>query len=217
MASGRSRGFTLIEIMLVVGLVGIIAVGAVTPLIYTIRSMEEAQERWGVSHNSSDAAARLFSDVRRVVPNPSFGSFRIIHKSSFGSNADDRLVIWSAAPKYEGKNVGVVIYKIVAKDAFSDAKPGLYRWVLANVPSEAAVSGDNSSGEEKGPMDTDTDKLDPKDGTMVLSDASSLALLIRKDDEWKHEYEGDLPKMLRIEIGTPSGVYSETQRFPNGA
>lgn len=222
MAAARSRGFTLIEIMLVVGLVGIIAAGAVTPLIFTIRSMEEAQSRWGAQHNAADAAARLFSDVRRVIPNPSFNNFRIIHKTAFGSTGDDRLVIWSEAPKYEGKNVGVVVYKVIAKDAFNNAKPGLYRWVLVNVPSEASAETDASgdiketASEPKTPMDTDTDRLDPKDGRLVLADAAGLSLYIWKDSKWTQEYDGNLPKMLKLEIAMKDKTFTQTQRFPNG-
>ncbi len=204
--------------MLVVGLVGIIAAGAITPLIFTIRSMEEAQKSWGGTHNTANAAAKLYLDARRTLPNPSFSSFRIIHKSGFGSVPDDRLVMWSSAPKYEGKNVGAVIYRIVQKDAFNNAKPGLYRWVLANVPSAAETSGDTAmvSGAPKTPMDTDTDKLDPKDGRLILADASGLALYVWKDNKWTQDYDGDLPKMLKSEITSPAGVYSHTERFPNG-
>ena len=61
--------------MLVVGLIGIIATAALAPLVFTGRSLEEAQQRWGTSHNTAAAAEKIYSDVRRVVPNPSFSTF----------------------------------------------------------------------------------------------------------------------------------------------
>ena len=106
MKNRRARGFTLIEILLVVGLVGIIASAALAPLVVTVRSLEEAQARWGRRHNARDAADAMYRDLRLALRNPSFQSVRIIHEESLGNDADDRLVMWSAAPKYEGKSAG---------------------------------------------------------------------------------------------------------------
>ena len=206
--------------MLVVGLIGIIATAALAPLVFTVRSLEEAQQRWGTSHNTAAAAEKIYSDVRRVVPNPSFSTFKIIHKSGLSTEADDRLVVWSAAPKYEGKNVGVVVYKIVAKGALNNAKPGLYRWVLVNVPSAAAVSGDisgGSSSEPETPMDVNTDELDPKKGKLILADAEGVKFYVGKENKWEQEYDGKLPKLLKTEIAAKDGRYSHTERFPNAA
>ena len=206
--------------MLVVGLIGIIATAALAPLVFTVRSLEEAQQRWGTSHNTAAAAEKIYSDVRRVVPNPSFSTFKIIHKSGLSTEADDRLVVWSAAPKYEGKNVGVVVYKIVAKGALNNAKPGLYRWVLVNVPSAAAVSGDisgGSSSEPETPMDVNADELDPKKGKLILADAAGVKFYVWKENKWEQEYDGKLPKLLKTEIAAKDGRYSHTERFPNAA
>ena len=109
MKNRRARGFTLIEILLVVGLVGIIASAALAPLVVTVRSLEEAQARWGRRHNARDAADAMYRDLRLALRNPSFQSVRIIHEESLGNDADDRLVMWSAAPKYEGKSAGAAI------------------------------------------------------------------------------------------------------------
>ncbi|MCC8057719.1 type II secretion system protein [Cloacibacillus sp.] len=220
MRRGVSPGFTLIEIMLVVGLVGIIAAAALAPLVFTIRSLEDAQRRWGSSHNTAAAVDKIYSDIRRVIPNPSFSTFKIIHKSGFSTEADDRLVMWSAAPKYEGKNVGVVVYKIVTKGILNNAKPGLYRWVLANVPSEATVSGDisgRSPSEPDTPMDVNTDELDPKGAKLVLADAIGVKFYVWQGNKWAQEYDGKLPNLLKTEIITKEGSYSHTERFPNAA
>ena len=135
MKNRRARGFTLIEILLVVGLVGIIASAALAPLVVTVRSLEEAQARWGRRHNARDAADAMYRDLRLALRNPSFQSVRIIHEESLGNDADDRLVMWSAAPKYEGKSAGVVVYRVLPEDSFSDDAPGLYRWVICGQPS----------------------------------------------------------------------------------
>ncbi len=203
--------------MLVVGLVGIIATAALAPLVFTIRSLEEAQRRWGASHNTAAAVEKIYSDIRRVIPNPSFSTFKIIHKSGLSAQADDRLVVWSAAPKYEGKNVGVVVYKVVTKGALNNAKPGLYRWVLANVPSVNALSGDLSGNpsEPETPMEVNTDDLDPKEAKLVLAEAAGVRFYVWRDNKWEQEYDGKLPRLLKTEVITKEGGYSHTERFPN--
>lgn len=217
----RGHGFTLIEILLVVGLVGIIASAALAPLVFTVRSLEEAQADWGRSHSTSAAADRIYSDLRRVIPNPSFGGVKIIHKSGFGDLADDRLVMWSSAPKYEGREAGVVVYKVVRRDGFSagNAKPGLYRWVKLNLQSRASVSGDLSAAdadEPSGPMEIDTETLEPKDGRLILADAQGIGFFVRSGDRWEQGYDGELPSILKTEIKMEKGLYSRTERFPNG-
>ncbi|MDO5114971.1 MAG: type II secretion system protein [Synergistaceae bacterium] len=221
MKKGRASAFTLVEILLVVGLVGIIAAVALAPLVFTVRSLEDAQSRWGNLHNTASAADKIYSDVRRVIENPSFSVFRIIHKSGLTTEADDRLVMWSAAPKYEGRNVGVVIYKVVAGNSLNGAKSGLYRWVRDNVPSRNAVSGDllsrAASDDESTPMDIDTDSLDPKDAKLILAGAEGVRFFVRQGKKWEQEYEGSLPPMLKTEIVLKDEVYSRTERFPNAS
>ena len=204
--------------MLVVGLVGIIAAAALAPLVFTIRSLEEAQQRWGLT-NTAAAVDRIYSDIRRVSPNPSFPTFKIIHKSGFSTEADDRLVMWSAAPKYEGKNVGVVVYKIVTKGVLNNAKPGLYRWVLANVPSKSTVSGDisgRSASEPESPMDVNTDELDPKVAKLMLADAVGVKFYVWQGNKWAQEYDG-APESPEDRDHHQRGRYSHTERFPNAA
>ncbi|NMA33682.1 MAG: type II secretion system protein, partial [Clostridiaceae bacterium] len=43
----RHEGFTLIEILLAVGLTGIIAVASLVPLVFTVQSLETVQKGWG--------------------------------------------------------------------------------------------------------------------------------------------------------------------------
>lgn len=217
---GRSRGFTLIEVLLAVGIAGVIAVTALAPLIFTIRSMEEAQDRWGKSHNAAEAVDRIYSDMRRVIHNPSFPVFRVERHENLSVSADDRLVVWSAAPKYEGRNAGVVIYKLVPEDTFrKEAEPGLYRWVKDNVPSRHLVSGDAfgaASDDVENPMQINTDTLVPEDGKLVLPGAKGVRFYIRNGKEWEDKYEGSLPQAVKTEVILHDGrVYTRMERFQN--
>ncbi len=219
MKNSRARGFTLIEILLVVGLVGIIASAALAPLVVTVRSLEEAQARWGRRHNARDAVDAMYRDLRLALRNPSFRSVRIIHEESLGNDADDSIVIWSAAPKYEGGSAGVVVYRVMPEDSFSDEAPGLYRWVICGQPSLHVQSGDvfgPESADVPEPMDIDPDGLEAKDGELILSTARGLRFYFPHGEEWEREaYDGWIPPILRTDIVLADGSYVRTERFAN--
>lgn len=219
MKNSRARGFTLIEILLAVGLVGIIATAALAPLVVTVRSLEEAQARWGRRHNARGAADAMYRDLRLAIRNPSFLSVKIIHEEKLGRDADDRIMIWSAAPKHEGKSAGVVVYRVMPENPFRSEAAGLYRWVICGQPSLHAQSGDvfgPESADVPEPMDIDPDKLEAKDGELVLSTARGLRFYFPSGDEWKRErYEGWIPQILRTEIVLTEGSYVRTERFVN--
>lgn len=222
MKSKRARGFTLIEILLVVGLVGIIAAAALAPLVLTVRSLEEAQSRWGARHNARDAADAMYRDLRMALHNPSFQSVKVIHEERLGNDADDRLMVWSLSPAYEGRSAGVVVYRVLPEDSFSDGEPGLYRWVICGQPSLHASSGDIFGAESDDvpePMEIDPDDLEAKDGELLLPDARGLRFYFPKGGEWKREsYEGGLPEILRAELVLKDdGSYVRTERFAGAA
>ncbi len=219
MKNRRRRGFTLIEILLVVGLAGVIAAAALAPLVVTVRSLEEAQGRWGRRHNVRDAADAMYRDLRLAIANPSFPSVKVLHEEGLTTDADDRLLIWCAAQKFDGESVGVVVYRVLPDDSFSDEAPGLYRWVIRGQPSLHAQSGDvfgAESADVPEPMDIDPDDLEAKDGELLLSTARGLRFYFPHGDEWEQEdYKGGIPEILRTEIVFEEGGYVRTERFVN--
>ena len=191
----KQKGFTLIEILLAVGLVGIIAVAALAPLVFTVQSLETVQRDWGKSVKVMEAADRIFYDTRNFAESSSFPIFRTVHKEGFTVREDDRLLVWSAAPVKENKAPGLIVYKIVSSSGLNKYKPGLYRWEIPGWRSAA-----KGSGEETGPTDLDTDSLKPEDGKMVLKDAEGLRFSVWSGESWADEYTGELPKAIRITI-----------------
>ena len=79
----RHKGFTLIEILLAVGLAGIIAVAALAPLVFTVQSLETVQKGWGKNIKVMETAERIFSDTRNFARSSSFPVFRTVHKEGF--------------------------------------------------------------------------------------------------------------------------------------
>lgn len=217
MTKSKAQGFTLIEILLVIGLTGIIATAVLGPLVVTVNSLEDAQTRWGRRHNVRDAADAIFRDLRYVITNPSFKSVKVTHTEGLENKDDDRILIWSAAPKYEGKSAGVVVYRVLPKDSFRSYAPGLYRWVICNQPSIHAGTGDilgAGLADVPVPMDIDTDKLEAKDGKLILSTARGLRFYFPDGEKWEREdYEGELPEILRAEIMLAAGSYVRTERL----
>ena len=191
----KQKGFTLIEIILAVGLVGIIAVAALAPLVFTVQSLETVQKDWGKSMKVMEAADRIFYDTRNFAKSSSFPIFRTVHKEGFTVREDDRLLVWSATPVKENKAPGLIVYKIVSSSGLNKYKPGLYRWEIPGWSS--AVKG---SDQEAGPTALDTDSLRPEEGKMVLKDAEGLKLSVWSGESWSDEYTGGLPKAMRITI-----------------
>lgn len=236
--ASRGSGFTLIEIMLVVGLVGIIAATALAPLVYTVDSLGTAQKTWNANDRERLAADSIFNDVRSAVPNQSFQSIKIIHQNSLSSGNDDRLLVWSSAPAREGRSVCLVAYKIVTASSFSDRKGGLYRWLINGASSGDAagvtqsssdlamssdangyLSGDfklsaDETGKKTTPMDTDTDALKPEDGKLILAGADGLGVKALLGREWTDEYEGFMPSALKITFTVKDKAYEHEEWFP---
>lgn len=238
----KHRGFTLIEIMLTVGLIGVISTTALAPLVFTVRSLEEAQKRWGVSHNTEYVFDKIFSDARRAVECRYFDNFRIVHKGGISLTNNDRLLIWSkgesvrnsenkkdktkkksffnnknkqAGNKAEEVAVGLIVYKVVEKNEFNGEKAGFYRWKLVNLSSENSVSGDFYDKNES-PIDIDTDKLDVKDAECLMPDATGVKFYAASGSEWIEDYSGSLPRYLRAEIFVKDKSVSRAEKFPNG-
>ena len=100
------EGFTLIEVLLVVGLVGVIASVALAPLVLTVRSLEDSQARWGRRHNVREAADAMFRDeewLRRYVHDYVFTSWRDVKMRCriwpVGRDTLDELRRYTAVPE----------------------------------------------------------------------------------------------------------------------
>ena len=191
----KQKGFTLIEIVLAVGLVGIISVAALAPLVFTVQSLEKVQKDWGKSIKTMGAAQKIFYDARNFAQSNSFPVFRTVHKEGLTVREDDRLLVWSAAPVRENRAPALIVYKIVSASSLNKYKPGLYRWEIPGW-----ISAAKGSDKEAGPTALDTDNLRPEDGKMVLKDAEGLRLSVWSGESWSDEYTGELPKAMRITI-----------------
>lgn len=204
--------------MLVTGLAGIIASAALAPLVFTVKSLGEAQLRWGAARSAPTAAEKIYHDARGTLQNPSFSTFKIVRRSGLSRQYDDRLLIWGRMPGKSGQVTGVTVYKIAGKNSSGEQRQGLYRWQLADASSSETSGGIPYRKEGSSPTDIDTDLLDAADATLILHDASGLRFMAYgKGKKWQEDYEGALPVALRAEITANGRAYSYTGRFPNAA
>ncbi|MCR5335943.1 MAG: prepilin-type N-terminal cleavage/methylation domain-containing protein [Synergistes sp.] len=212
------RGFTLIEVMLAAGLAAIIASAALAPLVFTVRSLREAQMRYGAAHSAPAAAEKIYHDARGALSNPSFPVFKVIRKSGLSRERDDRLLVWGRMQGPSGQVTGVAVYRIAGGETAGTQKQGLYRWLLSDSDSSAPPGGAAYRKGGGSPVDIDTDLLDEADATLILHDATGLRFTVcGKGKKWQEEYEGALPAALRTELTVNGKEYSYTGRFPNAA
>lgn len=190
MKVGAAPGFTLIEILLAVGLVGIIAAAALAPLVFTVMSLEDAQKTWNASRSEDAAVDTLFRDIINIVKNQAFSSLRVIHKDGLSVKEDDRIMIWSGAPALEGgKSTGLVVYRVLEDSRLDRTTGGLYRWTVMDV----IASSDQRASKPATPMDFDVEKLKAADGKLLLGDVTGMRLRVWQKEQWADEYGGDMP------------------------
>ncbi|MCE5201070.1 MAG: type II secretion system GspH family protein [Synergistaceae bacterium] len=218
-------GFTLIEIMLAVALVGIIAATALAPLVFTVESLKDTQKQWGARIKERAAVENIFADVRGAVENPSFAPLRTIHNGGLTVQEDDRLLIWSASPVREGGIVSLVVYRVLTGSALDNKKGGLYRWILEGVKSDPNLSGELFSKgliaasrslitSSEDPIKFDSDKLKAEDGRMVLPDAEGMRISVWSGTDWVQDYEGSVPEALKIGITIKGKKHVYEEWFP---
>ncbi|NLX84447.1 MAG: prepilin-type N-terminal cleavage/methylation domain-containing protein [Synergistaceae bacterium] len=203
----KQKGFTLIEILFVVGLTGIIAATALAPIVFTVQSLENAQKEGSKNNKITETAYRIFYDARNFSESSSFSIFRIVRRDGFNTRDDDRLLVWSAAPVKENKVPSLIVYKIITSSGLRKNEPGLYRWV---IPGWRFLP--ENRNKEEGPTDLDTENLRPEDGKLILKNAEGVRFAVWSGESWSDEYAGKLPIALKVTI-TLNGrknVYEDT-------
>lgn len=182
----RRNAFTLVEILVVVGIAGIIIVAAITPLTYTVRTIREAQKNFSANNKERFVINQIFQDAREVVSVQASMPFRIMRHDELGNNADDTLLLWTKTPSYIGGPMTCVIYRMLPKSILgADLPEGLYRWVLS---------------EDTQPEKIEEADIKPEEGKLILSGIDGVRFSVMEKSEWVDDYEGLCPQALRITL-----------------
>lgn len=180
------KAFTLVEILVVVGIAGIIIIAALTPLTFTIRTIRDAQRNFSVSNKERFAVNQIFQDAREVVSIHCNTPFQVIHQDELGSKADDTLLLWTRTPSYSGGSMACVVYRMLPQSVLGPELPeGLYRWVISKgLRPEKIEEAD----------------IKPEEGRLVLPGIASVRFSVMESAEWVDEYKGRSPQALKVTL-----------------
>lgn len=180
------EAFTLVEIMVVLGIAGVIIAAGIAPLMYTIRLLAETRNNFFAANRERLVVSRLFQETREITSNNASTPVKILHQDKLGSNGNDILLLWTTTPSYAGMPVGSVVYGIFQESVLkTDMPKGLYRWVL---------SGD---------IQPDTfvlDDLESENARLLLPNVEGIRFSALVDSEWVDDYSGNLPQALKITL-----------------
>jgi prepilin-type N-terminal cleavage/methylation domain-containing protein len=197
--STSRRGFTLIEVIVVMAIVGVVVTAAVAPLVYSVSRLLEAEEGFREKLAFDKVMELIAKDVfavLRMAPTP---SVRLMKSEVMGNRDLSVLIAASSAPAAQDQAVGSVVYKVHESSAFLDFVPGLYRWVLPSVF----------------PQDVEPEKLDMERGQLVLPDVTELKIQVLLPPDWNDSYSGGLPVGMKIELIRGEERGERVDWFPN--
>jgi prepilin-type N-terminal cleavage/methylation domain-containing protein len=180
------KAFTLVEVLVAVGLVGLVATVAVGPLVALVVRLEAVQADYAGESALSAAALAIASDCRQILPQEGKNAFRSIRRDLVGNRRTDVLFFWTGAPLARKQPAATEIYAILEPGPFREiAKPGLYRWTMPGLMPEEVFP----------------ERLDPAAGTLVVKNADLFAIRVFDGKEWVEDYSGPLPPGISIQIG----------------
>lgn len=184
------KAFTLVEVLVAVGLMGIVAAVAIGPLVALVARLEAVQADYAGETALSNAARAIASDCRQILPQEGKFAFRSIRRDLVGNRRTDVLLFWTGAPLARKQPAATEAYSILEPGPFRESiKPGLYRWTLPGVTPEEIFA----------------DRLDPAAGTLLVKNADLFAIRVFDGKEWVEDYSGPLPPGISIQIGRGGG------------
>jgi prepilin-type N-terminal cleavage/methylation domain-containing protein len=193
------KGFTIIEILMVVAIVGVIVTAAIVPLAFTVVRIVETEEQYNGEEALRRGVALIVRDISETMRTADGPLIRTIKKGILGAGDDYYLIVASIAPARQNSPAGSVVYRIVKKTVFSRLPEGLYRWIVpAKLPSVI-----------------DPEKLEEDDAQLVLTDVTNLKIEILIPPDWSEEaYSGGLPTGMKISLTRDDKTYEQVEWFP---
>jgi prepilin-type N-terminal cleavage/methylation domain-containing protein len=191
------RAFTLVEVMIVVGVTGLIMVIGLAPLVYSVRLMSDARAAFTEGNRERGAINAIAQDARELVSNGVSVSFRLFGRDALGGQ-EDYLLLWTLSPSYARLPMGTVVFGMPPDDILGGDYPkGLYRWLLSD---------------DLRPSEVDVEELKPENGRMILAGVENVGFEALSGGEWLDEYTGDMPQALRVflKYGSDSGKEEKT-------
>ena len=193
------RGFTLIEILMVVAIVGVIATAAIAPLAFTVIRIVDTEEQYNNEEALHRGLSLIIKDISETMRTAEGPLLRTVRKGILGMGDDYYLIVASIAPARQNAAAGSVVYRVIKKTVFSRLPEGLYRWI---IPSKA-------------PTEIDPEDLEEDEAQLVLTDITNLKVEIFIDNAWSEEsYSGELPIAIKVSLKRDEKTVEQIEWFP---
>jgi prepilin-type N-terminal cleavage/methylation domain-containing protein len=197
----KTRAFTLVEIMLAIGIGGMILAIGVAPLMYTARTISQTRENFTAANGERAAINRIFQDVRESVGLNVSSPVFIARRDSLGGVTDNVLMVWTITPLYSNAPMGSVVYGIPQNTVLGGgSEEGVYRWVLSDDAIPGAVN---------------MDELKPDGARLLLGGVKGISFQAFTGDSWVDSYSGLLPRALRVTLQYDDGEVTYEDWLPN--
>ena len=198
MTKPHHQAFTLVEVLVSLALTGLIASLAFAPVAYVIRQITETETTYTDETALRRTAVFMAQDVAaglRLTPTV----VRVLARQEFGSDNDCTLIVASSAQAKQNLAAGSVVYRVIRGSFMNDSNiPGLYRWLLPGVLPENVAY----------------DKLEAKDGQLILQYVTELSVLVLDPPEWVLSYEGKLPAGMKFVLARKGESVEYVFSFP---
>lgn len=194
------RGFTLVEILVVMALVGVIAVTAFAPIVFTVERLRNLQDGFGRDTALRMAARAVCRDLRIGAPLQGQAPARLVRHDVLGGEEDDLLVFWTGARERMASPLGSLVFRIVRESGEGLPFKGLYRWFLPGVV----------------PKEVDPDALSSESAELIIPEVTGFRVSFYTSSGWVDEYLGKYPRGVRVRLKRKDGDYSHVDWLPMG-
>ncbi len=180
----KKGGFTLVEILIVLGIAGVIVSAGVAPLLFTVRTLANTRQVFTDDNRERAVFNRIVLDLRETASLNATSPVRVVQSEELAQEPRDALIVWTVTPAYAGGPMGNVIYAIPKQSVFSDTEVlGLCRWVIS----------------EDITPETDLEQmLEEVESQLVLPGLEGFSVQMLKNSEWQDDYSGATPQALRV-------------------
>lgn len=199
----RKKGaFTLVEILIVLGIAGVIVSAGVAPLLFTVRTLSNTRQAFTDAGRERAVFNRIVLDLREMALLNTASPVRVVQSEELAQKPRDALIVWTVTSAYTGGPMGNVIYAIPKESALSGTTiSGLYRWMISKDITP----------------ETDLEKiLEEEKPQLLLPGLDGFSVQMLRHSDWQDDYSGAIPRALRVTFGYEGDVERIYEAwFPN--